>query len=71
MPSLVESFFFISELYREYIYIYIYEYIYSVVTYFYIINSHYLDRIYLLKQRSNRYFILSNPIHGRKKPLNI
>lgn len=45
--------------------------IYSVVTYFYIINSHYLDRIYLLKQRPNRYFILSNPIHGRKKPLNI
>ena len=38
--------------------------IYSVVTYFYIINSHYLDRIYLLKQRPNRYFILSNPIHG-------
>ena len=70
MPSLVEPFFLFLN-YTERFYIYIYMNIYSVVTYFYIINSHYLDRIYLLKQRPNRYFILSNPIHGRKKPLNI
>ena len=69
MPSLVESFFYFWIIQRGYIYIYIW--IYSVVTYFYIINSHYLCRLYLLKQRSNRYFILSHSIHGRKKPLNI